>query len=1005
MIGRAAWLGGLSVLCLFAQRTTSLTRGAAVDRQITGGEAHEYRLSLAAGEFAGLTVEQRGIDVVIQVLDPAGKPIAEFDAESRKQGRELAGVVADPAGNYSLRIKPVYSRQAPGHYEIRLAEVRAATAADRARFASHKLAGEASARQDRGAYDEAIPLFERALESAEIASATDEAYAGELLFRIASLKRLKGDYAAAQSLFERAVAADQKALGREDPQTAVALRGWGNLFLATAEYAKAEPLLQESLEIFERTLGGQHPNIALCLRLLGNLHGYLEDLERSRTYLQRALVIAEKTFDPDDVSLIAVVHDLGDIYRMLGDNDNAEPLLERTLAFVEKKYGPEHIQLASPLHNLGSVAFDRKEYQRALELYGRAHAIREKVLGAQHPDTARILTSMANVYGVLGDGTRSLELHQKALDLLTVSAGPYHRSTLVALEGVGRSYARLGDFARAIQFQERFDEALEKEIGWNLTIGSDREKLAYLKWISSQTDRTVSLHSQHAPDNPAARDLAALVLLQRKGRALDAMSGSMTALRQRLNAADRKLLDELGETDAKLANLSLAGPMKISRADWEKQLADLEERRERLEFTVSDRSGEFRAQSQPVALAALRAAIPLDAALLEFASYRTFDPGLKESLAYGESRYVVYVLRREGDIRWCDIGPANEIDSALAALREALRDSRRQNVRELARAADRKIMQPVRALAGEATQLLISPDGTLNLIPFEALVDEQGEYLLERYSISYLTTGRDLLRMQVTRTSRSGPVVVANPFFGEPLIAQAAGGDRHRSISNAADLSTVYFTPLAGTAEEARGIKSLFPEAEMFTGRRASKASLKRLEAPSILHIATHGFFLSEAADARGGDTRAIRANVKIDNPLLRSGLALAGANLSSSSDDGVLTALEASGLNLWGTKVVTLSACETGLGEVRNGEGVYGLRRAFFLAGAQTLVMSLWPVNDRVTRETMTAYYTGLKNGLGRGEALRQAQLAMLRRKDRQHPFYWAGFIQSGDWRNLDGR
>jgi CHAT domain-containing protein len=114
---------------------------------------------------------------------------------------------------------------------------------------------------------------------------------------------------------------------------------------------------------------------------------------------------------------------------------------------------------------------------------------------------------------------------------------------------------------------------------------------------------------------------------------------------------------------------------------------------------------------------------------------------------------------------------------------------------------------------------------------------------------------------------------------------------------------------------------------------------------------------------------------------------------------------MEASGLNLWGTKLVTLSACDTGVGEVRNGEGVYGLRHAFLLAGAETLVMSLWPVSDYMTREMMVPFYTGLRAGLGRGEALRQAQLAMLKRKGREHPFFWAGFIQSGDWATLDGR
>jgi CHAT domain-containing protein len=184
--------------------------------------------------------------------------------------------------------------------------------------------------------------------------------------------------------------------------------------------------------------------------------------------------------------------------------------------------------------------------------------------------------------------------------------------------------------------------------------------------------------------------------------------------------------------------------------------------------------------------------------------------------------------------------------------------------------------------------------------------------------------------------------------------------------------------------------------------------------APRILHIATHGFFLEDPA--AGGESpdsttpqtasrRKARIKLSIENPLLRSGLALSGANLSKGGGEGILTALEASNLNLWGTKLVTLSACETGVGEVKDGEGVYGLRRSFFLAGSEALVMSLWSVSDQVTREMMTAYYTGLKQGLGRGEALHQAQLAMLKRKGREHPFYWASFIQSGDWTSFSER
>jgi CHAT domain-containing protein len=534
------------------------------------------------------------------------------------------------------------------------------------------------------------------------------------------------------------------------------------------------------------------------------------------------------------------------------------------------------------------------------------------------------------------------------------------------------------------------------------------------------------LHILEAPDDPAALHLAVSTILQRKGRVQDAVSANLSALRQRFGTDDQRILDQLYELTSKLAKLVLNGPQKVPAREYSKQIGALEDQRDELEAEMSRRSAGFYPRSKPATLSAIEGAIPENAALIEFSVYRPFDPKAQDSpKAYGEPRYAAYVVRGRGEVQWKDLGPTNPVDEAIAGWRQALRDPQRKDVKQLARALDEKILQPLRGMIGDATHVLVSPDGELNLIPFEALVDEQGRYALERYSISYLTTGRDLLRMQVARESKSPPTVIADPAFGEPAATRIAQAGRtngklarsttaRRSITTGEELSTVYFAPLGGTAQEARTIKSLFPEAQVLMGQQATKAALKQVEAPRLLHIATHGFFLLDAAsDTKPrppktgvNGTRAISARVKIENPLLRSGLALAGANLNKGGgDDGILTALEASNLNLWGTQLVTLSACDTGVGEVKNGEGVYGLRRAFFLAGSETLVMSLWPVSDYVTRELMTEYYGGLKKGLGRGEALRQAQLGMQKRKGRLHPFYWASFIQSGEWANLDGK
>lgn len=565
---------------------------------------------------------------------------------------------------------------------------------------------------------------------------------------------------------------------------------------------------------------------------------------------------------------------------------------------------------------------------------------------------------------------------------------------------------------QAIAFQARANAINEYNLTLNLSVGSERQKLAYVARLSEQMNGAVLLHIGFAPGNSSARDLAVTSILQSKGRVQDALSNSLAALHRRSDERDKELLNELNRVSARLAQLTLNVSPGTSVAD-QKSIKTWEDQREKLESDISNRSAEFRSQHQPLTLDAVRRLLPDGAALVEFAIFRPTKP--KASSSHGsqnEPHYVAYVIRAQGQVDWADLGPATTIDDAVRELRSALSDPRRKDVEVLARRADEKLMRPLRTFLADTRQLLLSPEGQLNVIPFAALVDETGHYLIERYSFSYLTSGRDLLRMRIARESRSKPIVVANPAFDATGSAShartpTASIARSRSVTNTRSMSEVYFAPLGGTAEEAVPIQRLLA-AELLTGTAATESAIKRTVAPQVLHLATHGFFLQdESAESDGSKSpfRSTSVSVQVDNPLLRSGLAFAGANSRDARlDDGILTALEASGLNLWGTKLVVLSACDTGLGEIRNGEGVYGLRRAFVLAGAESLLMSLWPVSDYPTRRLMTGYYENLvTRRLGRGEALREVQLSMI--KEKRHPFFWANFIQSGEWGSLDGK
>ncbi len=736
------------------------------------------------------------------------------------------------------------------------------------------------------------------------------------------------------------------------------------------------------------------------------------------------MAIQEKVGDTESTAYTAVLNNLGLIYTERRDLVRAEEHYRRALALAEVLEGPEGYHISLYLQNLSALARERKAFATALEYATRAIAIRQSFVGPEHVDIAPLLNNLAIVYRAIGDVPRATEMFLRSLHIWEKAVGPYHRSTLLAVGNLAQLYWDTGEVSRAIPLQRRADAIVEKQLELNLAIGSERQKLTFVKNISERTDRTISLHLHAAPGDADAGALAALVVLQRKGRVLDAMTDAVSAVRRRVDdGGGRNLLDQLNSTTTRLARLALNAADDGSADQRQRAIGELEAEKERLEVQLGAYSGELRAQIQPVTLEAVQSALPEDAALLEFAIFRPFNPTIALNAdAYGPPHYAAYVVRKHAAPRGVDLGPASAIDQAVARFRQALRDRTRTDVNAHARAVYDVLLRPLHAAYGDASRLLISPDGALNLVPFEALVDGQGEergrYLIERFSVSYLSSGRDLLRLQVPRVHRSAAVIVADPDYGEPALAATVPTGRkqpstrapYRSVTTAGDRAALYFAPLANTAAEAHAIKHLFPDAVLLTRQRATKAAFAQLDAPRMLHIASHGFFLGDGAREGAPAPAAPGAGVSdagatIENPLLRSGIALAGANLGHGlRGDGILTALEASGLNLWGTKLVTLSACDTGVGEVRNGEGVYGLRRAFLLAGPETLVMSLWPVSDYIARQTMVTYYAGLRAGLGRGEALRQAKLAILKRKARQHPFYWASFIQSGEWASLDG-
>jgi CHAT domain-containing protein len=972
-----------------------------------------YPIAAGAGQRISVSIERPVNALSVELLDPKELRIAAYSTEGAENTTFKIIFVSEASGLYRLQIRRRYLSDPPTPIALTLESPVAASPADRGRFEALRLTTQAELATQSGRYDEAVDLAGRAIDAAQRADPVEDEFLAELYLRAGISYGNKARRQEALSALDTALRIDTSVFGEGDPRSARVLLARVRVYDNYNDLPPAEEALRRAHTQIEKAWGATHPWIADCLQLAALLHQHRGDAHRALEDLEMALTIIRAHPTADQRRLILAMDTEADVFVELRDFERARPLLEETLRLEEQVLNADNPWTAHSLQNLGIIARHNGEYAKALDYYWRGEKIRAQTLGPEHPSTVSMLVNIGNVYHAQGDDVRAVEVFNQALTGLSQTVGPIHDFTIMTLGNLTKSYAARGEIPQAVDTLTRANENIERRLSLNLGIGSEHERLSFADKFASFTERTVSLSLNQAPGDARAAELAAQTLLQRKGRVLDALAYSLASLRARLKPEDRTLLDELSAATTELARAALRGPQELTPTQYREHLDGLERRQEDLESQVSKRTAGFYQGSQSVTLSAVRAQVPADAALLEFAVYHPFDVRNVDSEEV-PAHYAVYVITRSGAITGTDLGGAKEIDAAVEEFRRALRDPKADPTAQ-ARDLYAKVMQPLAAATADSQRLILSPDGALNLVPFEALMDSAGRYLLSFKELSYVSSGRDLLRLEENPGTASAPVILAAPDFGEPaatsgaaLAANRRGIDVRRSITSAPDLAEVYFASLGGTAREARELKGLFPLAMLYTGERASKANLKAVEAPKILHIATHGFFLDHEARPRAeatADVRGIRAASTLENPLLRSGLALAGANESSNdNEDGILTALEAANLNLWGTELVTLSACDTGVGEIRNGEGVYGLRRAFVLAGAQTLVMSLWPISDSVTRQLMADYYRGLKQGEGRGSALHQAQRAMMSRPHRSHPFYWASFIQAGEWANLDG-
>jgi CHAT domain-containing protein/Tfp pilus assembly protein PilF len=870
-----------------------------------------------------------------------------------------------------------------------------------------------------GAYAKAEPLYVRALDINEKVRGATHLDVAQSLNNLAGLYWVQGAYTKAEPLYVRALDIREKALGATHPDVANTLNNFATLYWARGAYAKAEPLLVRALTIREQVLGPMHPDVALSLNNLAGLYHAQGAYVKAEPLYVRALTIREHAQGAMHPDVAHSLDSLALLYLAQGAYTKAEPLLVRALDIREQALGAMHSDVALSLNDLAGLYLEQGTYAKVEPLLIRALDINEKGLGAKHPAVALNLKNLGLLYRAQGAYAKAEPLLVRALDIYETSPGAVHPRLAETINGLAMIYLAQGVPAKAEPLLSRAAEIREAQLRPELARLSEPRQRALLMLLQKETDSVVSMHADAMSSSPQALELALTTVLRRKGRGLDSLADNQLSLRAHVTPALRDKLDQLAAANAELSTRLRAPYDPHTASNRATAIATLRTRIDDLAAELNAASTDFRAQSTPVTMAKIQAALPRGSALVEFARYHRSDP--RQILPRPEERYVAYILLEHGPPQWVALGEAAPIDAAVDAVLAAMHSTRTDAAKLALQHLDTLVFAPLRGRLANVSHVIVSPDGQLNLVPFEALVDPQGHYQLEQRLVSYVTSGRDLLRLPARHPPRSSATIVAAPDYGPP--------------SSPALNGVGTFRPLEGTAAELTEVPAYFVQARTLTGDKATKAALAAIAGPAVLHIATHGFYARDAAatpassskytgSAPGTATSAAlptpldsQRGIYLDvdafsslpplppsadptEALDRAGLAMAGANLSP---DGIVSARELASYDWWGTQLVVLSACETGVGAVPSGEGVYGMRRALVLAGAESQVVSLWNVSDASTRELMRAFYGELARGTGRAEALRRAKLRLLRQTRFAHPYYWAAFIPAGDWTPLD--
>ncbi|MCX6879248.1 MAG: CHAT domain-containing protein [Verrucomicrobia bacterium] len=826
--------------------------------------------------------------------------------------------------------------------------------------------GELDARLEQlckqGEYGQAIPIARQAVELRKVRAKEQPTEYAASLDKLAGLYKAMGAYEKAGPLFQQAIGIWARVKGNEHPSYATSLNNLAVLYQELGEFEKAEPLYQQAIEIRVKVLGKMHRDYATSLNNLAALYYSMGAFEKAEPlYLEAKEIWAVvEGVNPRDYA--ASLNNLAALYEALGAFEKAEPLYLQAQEIWARVLGKEHPDYATSLNNLGMLYQAMDAHEKAEPLLLQAMEIRAAALGEDHPNYAASLNNLAMLYQAMGAVDKAELLLLRAMEIQAGALGKDHPDYAASLQNLAYLYVAMGAADCAVPLARELTEIQRGLLARVFGSFPEKDREAYL--------RSLAIHGL-----PCALEngpLAAASALAFKGAVCASLLEERCLLQAAANPDAEALVTDIEALRRRFHRATLEG----NKAEMERLWDQIETVEKQLAHFVTGLGAARR--SLKTQTADVQEALPAHTALVEIMRYkRPVYEGKKK--AGVEQRYGAVVIRHTGEPVFVRLALASEIDDSVERFRGLVGAKTGAGDDAACQAVARELYQlllaPLEAALGDAATLVLSPDSQLHFLSFEPLLDAAGKMACEKWQIRMIDTGRDLLEQPGPAGDRKHALLLGDPAFGGEALANGKVA-HNRGIFVAEGM---WFPPLPGTRAEVAEVKQILEnshwETQTLVGEEAGESVLRnRIHGQGLVHLATHGFFFNQLAEGREGALAAGHPGVQerpakpAQGPMDRSGLALAGANrtllarqkgeIREPSDDGMLTAAEVVVLDLAGTQLVVLSACETAKGKALDGEGIYGLRRALKLAGADTVVMTLWPVSDAYTAGFMQDFY-----------------------------------------------